>query len=90
MLERLSSPSFASSVRDTSLPHTSDLFEFSTVASWWSSRSVTPCYLFFTWTLVSLGDFVDTFSTKFDLCEFRRLFKDPMKDFLAVSLVFVF
>ena len=46
--------------------------------------------IFITLTLVSLGYFVDTFLAKFDLCEFRRLFKDPMKDFLAVSLVFVF
>ncbi len=47
-------------------------------------------FCFITLTLVSLGDFVDSLLTKFDLCEFRRLFKDPMKDFLAVSLVFVF
>jgi hypothetical protein len=44
----------------------------------------------YTLTLESIGYFVDLFSTKFDLCEFKRLFKDPMKDFLAVSLVFVF
>ena len=47
-------------------------------------------YCFITLTLVSLGDFVDTLLTKFDFCEFRRLFKDPVKDFLVVSLVFVF
>ena len=41
-------------------------------------------------TLESIGYFADLFSTKFDRCEFKRLFKDPMKDFLAVSLVFVF
>ena len=57
------------------------------------STKLTPCeiiYLFITLTLVSLAYFVDTFLTKFDLCEFRRLFTDPVKDFLAVSLVFVF
>ncbi len=47
-------------------------------------------YLFIKRTLVSLGYVVDTVSTKFDLCEFKLLFKDPMKDFLAASLVFVF
>ncbi len=54
------------------------------------SNSVQPFTFFITRTLVSFGYLVVIILTKFDLCEFRRLFKDPMKDFLAVSLVFVF
>jgi hypothetical protein len=40
--------------------------------------------------LASLGYFVDLCSSKFDLCEFKRLLKDPPVVFLVVSLVFVF
>ncbi len=40
--------------------------------------------------LESLGYLVDLGFLKFDLCEFKRLLKDPLVVLLAVSLVFVF